>query len=412
MVDGDYKPGRYTTTYRDVALSSSNIPIQLLRTYDSIDTVVWRPRRRLETGAGQLPVESNGPLGAGALATRTRAAASRSLPRATTPTSRTSSRVTWPDGQSSASASRLTGVDSSCRRSRPPGSLREPGTTSTLAPVGNGLLLERRRLPPRRLLHRRRHLRPDPVRADRPVRRPVPARPACRPARHHRPQRQHRQHRQRRCRRLVGPLDRLRARRPAPDHPHRRPRRRHRLLVLHRRRPRAASTTRTARPRQFTYDDEHQPADDRPAAVSWCGPCTTTATVGSPRSPTATERHDHPRRRRRRAPAGHHRPHGTADDGQHLRRPRQPRPPGPGGRRPDNHDERHLRHPRPPADDDRRARHHTSRGPTTTKATSSPRRTTTTRSPRSRTTASDRSLTETDPLNRDRRTSTTRTAIC
>ena len=35
IVEGDYKPGRYMTTYRDVAVNSSNIPIDLFRTYDS-----------------------------------------------------------------------------------------------------------------------------------------------------------------------------------------------------------------------------------------------------------------------------------------------------------------------------------------------------------------------------------------
>ena len=64
--------------------------------------------------------------------------------------------------------------------------------------------------------------------------------------------------------------------------------------------------------------------------------------------------HDLGRHRRRRSSVRHHRSHGADDDDQHLRRPRQPREPGPGGGRQDDHDERHLRRPRPPADDDRR----------------------------------------------------------
>ncbi len=181
-VEGDYKPGRYTTTFRDVALNSSNIPIELLRTYDSTNKASG------ELGAGwslelaNFRVESNGPLGGGGwsrftcgtfpfLATcyeSSQAAlrhrhvarrARRALPLRPRPRARS-----W------------------CRTLTTAGFVAEPGTTSTLEPVGNGLLLSGVGLPARRLLQRRRHLRPDPVRAHRQVRHPATAStgaPAC-----------------------------------------------------------------------------------------------------------------------------------------------------------------------------------------------------------------------------------------
>ena len=155
--------------------------------------------------------------------------------------------VTWPDGHverfrfTPNQGSQLVPTITTA------GFTAEPGTTSTLTPVGNGLLLERRRLPARRLLQRRRHLRPDPVRADRPVRHPVPARPARRPARRSptatatpSASATTASTRRRAC-------DRASSATPPTGSPDRRPRREHRLLLLRRRRPRRASTTRTAR---------------------------------------------------------------------------------------------------------------------------------------------------------------------
>jgi RHS repeat-associated protein len=139
-VEGDYKPGRYTTTYRDVALNSANIPIELFRTYDSTNKAAG------ELGAGwslelaNFRVDANGPLGAGGWSKVTCGSFpflgtcyESSKPHFVT--------VTWPDGhverfrfapnQGSQLVPNITTA----------GFAAEPGTTSTLEPIGNGLLL-------------------------------------------------------------------------------------------------------------------------------------------------------------------------------------------------------------------------------------------------------------------------------
>ena len=62
-VEGDYKPGRYTTTYRDVAVNSANIPIDLLRTYDSADKTAGDFGVGWSLGLANFRVDTNGPLG-------------------------------------------------------------------------------------------------------------------------------------------------------------------------------------------------------------------------------------------------------------------------------------------------------------------------------------------------------------
>src|SRR5690606_27666648 len=65
VVEGDYKPGRYTTTFRDVALNSGNIPVELLRTYDSTNRAAGDFGPGWSRAFGGFKIESNGPLGAG-----------------------------------------------------------------------------------------------------------------------------------------------------------------------------------------------------------------------------------------------------------------------------------------------------------------------------------------------------------
>ncbi len=140
VVEGDYKPGRYTTTYRDVALNSTNIPIELLRTYDSID------KSSGDLGVGwtlelaNFRVESNGALGGGGWHSYT----CGSFPFLATCYVSDKPHivsVTWPDGHverfrfTPNQGSQLVPTITTA------GFTAEPGTTSTLTPVGSGLLL-------------------------------------------------------------------------------------------------------------------------------------------------------------------------------------------------------------------------------------------------------------------------------
>ena len=281
-VEGEYKPGRYTTTFRDVAVNSANIPIELFRTYDSTNKAAG------ELGAGwslelaNFRVESNGPLGGGGWTDVHVRQRSRSSPPATSRRKPHFVTVTWPDGHverfrfTPNQGSQLVPTITTA------GFIAEPGTTSTLEPVGNGLLLSGVGLPARRLLQRRRHLRPDPVRAHRQVRHEVPPRPARRTARRSptatatpsasaatastrrpgivddvRPRR-----RRTGSRAIVGPsgnIDYTLRRRPATS---------------------SASTTRTARTQTFTYDADHNLLTVERRRPARAHRCTTTTPVG------------------------------------------------------------------------------------------------------------------------------------
>jgi YD repeat-containing protein len=139
-VEGDYKPGRYTTTFRDVAVNSANIPIDLLRTYDSTSKASgdFGPGWTLELGS--FRVESNGPLGAGRWTSFT-CGTFPFLATCYEPSKPHFVTVTWPDGHverfrfTPNQGSQLVPTITTA------GFAAEPGTTSTLEPVGNGLLL-------------------------------------------------------------------------------------------------------------------------------------------------------------------------------------------------------------------------------------------------------------------------------
>ncbi|HEX9259267.1 MAG TPA: Ig-like domain-containing protein [Acidimicrobiales bacterium] len=140
VVEGDYKPGRYTTSFRDVAVNSANVPIDLLRTYDSTNKADgdFGPGWKLELGS--FRIESNGPLGAGRWTTFT----CGSFPFLATcyrPSKPHVVTVTWPDGH----VERFRFTPNQGSQLIPSittaGFTAEPGTTSTLEPVGYGLLL-------------------------------------------------------------------------------------------------------------------------------------------------------------------------------------------------------------------------------------------------------------------------------
>jgi RHS repeat-associated protein len=139
-VDGTYKPGHYATTFNDVALNSSNIPISLYRTYDNTNKVQGDFGVGWTLDLASFRIDTNGPLGSGGWTKFTcgsfpfiSTCYSSSIPHLVT--------ITWPDGHlerfrfapdpGSALISNVTTA----------GFQAEPGTTSTLEAVDNGLAL-------------------------------------------------------------------------------------------------------------------------------------------------------------------------------------------------------------------------------------------------------------------------------
>jgi len=139
-VEGSYKPGRYATTYLDVAVNSSDIPIDLLRTYDSADKTLgdfgvgWR----LELA--NFRIDTNGPLGAGGWSSYT-CGAFPFLATCYTSTKPHFVTVTFPDGH----LERFRFVPDKGSSLVPTlttaGFTAEPGTSSTLAALDNSLML-------------------------------------------------------------------------------------------------------------------------------------------------------------------------------------------------------------------------------------------------------------------------------
>ena len=139
-VEGDYKPGRYATTYSDVAVNSANIPIDLQRTYDNTNKTVGDFGVGWTLDLAQFRIDSNGPIGGGGWSTFT----CGSFPflatcyRSSVPHFVT---VTWPDGH----VDRFRFAPNQGSHLLPSittaGFAAEPGTTSTLEAVDNRLLL-------------------------------------------------------------------------------------------------------------------------------------------------------------------------------------------------------------------------------------------------------------------------------
>jgi RHS repeat-associated protein len=140
IVDGDFKPGRYTTTFRDVALNSAHIPIELYRTYDSTSKAAD------EIGAGwslelaHFRIESNGALGAGAWSRFTcggfpflATCYQSDKPHVVT--------VSWPDGHVERFRFEPNRGSTLIPTITTAGFVAEPGTTSRLEAIDDRLLL-------------------------------------------------------------------------------------------------------------------------------------------------------------------------------------------------------------------------------------------------------------------------------
>jgi len=64
-VEGNLKPGRYTTTYQDLSVPVHSLPIQLQRTYDSYDKLPGDFGVGWNATVANFSVTTNGPLGTG-----------------------------------------------------------------------------------------------------------------------------------------------------------------------------------------------------------------------------------------------------------------------------------------------------------------------------------------------------------
>jgi hypothetical protein len=138
-VDGRYKPGRYSTTYRDVAANSANIPIDLLRTYDSTNKTSGDLGVGWSLQLANFRVDTNGPL-VPAPGRRSPAALSPSgdLLHGIAPHFVT---ITWPDGHLERFRFEPNKGSSLVPTLTTAGFVAEPGTTSTLSALDDGLLL-------------------------------------------------------------------------------------------------------------------------------------------------------------------------------------------------------------------------------------------------------------------------------
>ncbi len=140
VVDGNFKPGRYTTTFRDFEPNDSHIPIELLRTYDNTNKV--------DSGLGvgwslelkQFRVDTNGALGSNGWSAITcgsfpflATCYTSSVPHFVT--------ITWPDGH----VERFRFTPNQGSQLLPTittaGFTAEPGTTSTLEAADGRLVL-------------------------------------------------------------------------------------------------------------------------------------------------------------------------------------------------------------------------------------------------------------------------------
>ena len=305
-VEGEYKPGRYTTTYRDVAAQLGEHPdraVPHLRQHEQ-----GRRRASAPAGASSWPTSASTPTvrSAAAGGRRSRAGRSRSSPPATSRRSRTSSPSPGPTGTSSGSASRPNQGSQLVPNITTAGFVAEPGTTSTLEPVGNGLLLSGSDF-----------LLGDFFSADGiydPIQFVLTDKSGT-------------QYRLDRRAGLLGITDRngntvslgsdgvdsssglvddLRPRRRQPHHPHRRPGREHRLHAT--RRPATSSASRypNGTTQTFTYD-----ADHNLLTVERRRPARAHRALRRRRPGDGDHRrqrqHDDDRHRRRRPPAGVHR---------------------------------------------------------------------------------------------------------
>ena len=310
---------------RDVALNSANIPIELLRTYDSTNKAAGDFGAGWSLELANFRIDTNGPLGGGGWSTFTCGSVPvpRHLLRAVEAALR--HRHLARRARRAVPLRAQPGLVSWCRRSRPPASSPSPARRRRSQPVDNGLLLSGGDFllgdffsadgiydPIQFVLTDKSGIAVPPRPARRAARRSptATATPSASAATA--------------STRRPGSSMTLRPRRRRPDHADRRARREHRLQLLRRRRPRRCrypnGTTQT-----FTYDAEHNLL-----TTSGGGQLVRTVHYDDAGRVTVDHRrqrqHVDDRQRRRRPPAGRHRRDRPADDGHHLRRPRQPDP--------------------------------------------------------------------------------------
>jgi RHS repeat-associated protein len=140
-VDGTYKPGRYSTTFRDLTVNVAGLPVDIQRTYDSTDKTPGDFGVGWHMDLADFRVDTNGPLGARGWSASScglfgaQVCYTSAVPHIVT--------ITWPDGHvekfdmTPANGSAFFFPNITAAAFTP-----EPGATSTLEAVDNGIVLD------------------------------------------------------------------------------------------------------------------------------------------------------------------------------------------------------------------------------------------------------------------------------
>lgn len=136
VIDGQLKLGRFSVTYQDLSVPVGGLPMQVLRTYDTLD--------RSESGdfghgwsleIANITAQANRPLGTGGWTAESCGGGLIFVPLCFTPDGARYVTVTWPDGRTETFDFTPTG-NTFFPVTMVPGYTPRPGVTSTLTPAG------------------------------------------------------------------------------------------------------------------------------------------------------------------------------------------------------------------------------------------------------------------------------------
>ena len=139
IVEGDYKPGRYATTFDDMTVNAANIPIDIQRTYDSTNKSSGDFGIGWSADIVNFRVDTNGPLGRGGWSKAQCGLLGSQICYSST--RKHIVTVTWPDGhveKFDLTPAKGSNIGSNLTTSA---YTAEPGTTSTLTADDIGLSL-------------------------------------------------------------------------------------------------------------------------------------------------------------------------------------------------------------------------------------------------------------------------------
>nr|WP_274387931.1 HNH/ENDO VII family nuclease [Salsipaludibacter albus] len=138
-VDGDFKPGRFVTTYLDLDVGVAGLPVQVRRTYDSFDRSTGDFGVGWSLDVADFEVSTNGPLGQGGWTMQGCGTGLVFVPLCFTSDTPHVVTVTWPDGRveqfdltPAKGSTFFPGLTTAQFTAR-------PGATSKLAAVNNSL---------------------------------------------------------------------------------------------------------------------------------------------------------------------------------------------------------------------------------------------------------------------------------